>query len=466
MSDFDLSPKPASLMKEAKALSGQADTMEKSVDQERQGLFSQQDAELARRKTEREQMTKKQVGVMEDMKNVPVPKTDMPNPDLGPMIDQKKTQTLAFGLIALSLAGAGGKHWGMASAAMDGMLKGFREGSVAKYQEERNKFEREMRVAKEKQAQALDAYQKVLDDKKLTLNQMMVELSAQAAGNQDWDINMAAKQKNLDAIVKSIDSKRRQSDALMNNAVHVQAGLDNRAAMLAARDNAKQEKGWKLYQDGSGTQFRVNEGAALVQKKVNGEWHDTDTLPPNATHIGSNVAMKDTVRSQLVEGAASNALNRLKEADKFGGDQNLRASPFFGAHSDGVLSNLTQGVGRSALPTSQKNKDSLIAGIVDESIPVFTGGLRSSDSFRQFVISQVPRSPGDDAESTKEKWRIFRENVSGQRNAFRNKFLSSPDMQDPSDRPKAGGSSPATPTSPKGVVTLDAYLQSLEGQGH
>ena len=468
MSDFDLSPpKPAALMKEAQRLSGQADTMEKDETQQRQSLFAQQDAELARRKTERDEMTKKQVGALEDMKKVEPPKTEMPNPELGPVIDPQKTKTLAFGLIALSLIGSRGKNWGMAAASMDGMLRGFKEGSLEKYQEARNKFEREMRIAKEKQAQAMESYQKILDNKKLTLNQMMVEISAQAASNQDWDINMAAKQKNLDAIYKSIDSKRRQADSLVTHAVQFQTAADTRAMMMAAKQAASSEKGWKLYQDGSGNQYRVNEGAALVQKKVNGVWQDSDTLPPNATHIGSNVALKDTVRTNLVQGAASNALNRLKEADKYGGDQNLSASPFFGVHSDGVLSNITQGVGRSALSTTQKNKDSLIAGIVDESIPVFTGGLRSSDSFRQFVISQVPRRPGDNAETTKEKWRIFRENISGQRDAFRNKFLSDPQMQDPKDRPTAGSSTATTqsPTSTKGVITLEEYLKSQEGQG-
>lgn len=222
----------------------------------------------------------------------------------------------------------------------------------------------------------------------------------------------------------------------------------------AATAPTSPQKGWKMFTDQGGVNYRVNENAGVVQKKSGSAWEDVNELPAGATHIGSTIGVKDNVRTSLVLGAAGNALARMGEAEqRFGGLGNLRASPYFGVHKGGVLANTGMQIGRAAtLSTEQRNKDSFVAGVVDEAVPVFTGGLRSSDSFRQFLISQVPSAIGDNDESTAVKWDIFKKNISGQSNAFRNKFMTTPEFwgagvtskdfsatPQPSAAPKAGG---------------------------
>lgn len=191
------------------------------------------------------------------------------------------------------------------------------------------------------------------------------------------------------------------------------------------------DKGWSMYQGPGGTGvYRVNPNAGIMQTKSGDGWQDINALPAGASRMGSDIGIKDSVRTNMVQGAAGNVLRQM---DSFGKDaagndliSQLRASPEIGVHPDGYIGNVIQGVRRASMSDDQKNADTKIAGIIDEAIPVLTGGLRSSDSFRSFLLSQVPRSLGDDDNTAAQKWQVLRDNINGTSNAFRSRFASDP----------------------------------------
>lgn len=139
----------------------------------------------------------------------------------------------------------------------------------------------------------------------------------------------------------------------------------------------------------------------------------------------SRVGVTNVVRQNIVRAGVRNSLARLDEVvKKF---PNLNTSMFFGAHDEGPVTRGLYGAGRSQMSSEQKQADAGWASVVDEAIPVFTGGLRGSDAFRRFLIGQVP-GPGDDAGSRTEKVRLLRANIQGTSHAFFDRFAADPSM--------------------------------------
>jgi hypothetical protein len=144
------------------------------------------------------------------------------------------------------------------------------------------------------------------------------------------------------------------------------------------------------------------------------------------------------VRESIVKAGVTNAIARLNEIDKLG---DVATSSFFGTHGENPLTRGAYGAGKAMQTKGQQEADAKWASMIDEAIPVFTGGLRGSDAFRRFLIEQAP-GPGDKPETIREKKRLFRQNIEGTSKAFFNKYSSDPSMWAPgvtADQVKGGG---------------------------
>lgn len=149
------------------------------------------------------------------------------------------------------------------------------------------------------------------------------------------------------------------------------------------------------------------------------------------------------VRSNLVKSGVQNSLARLSEIEK--NFPNTNTSAFFGSHGDNPATRALYGAGRTMQSSDQKKADAAWASMIDEAIPVFTGGLRGSDAFRRFLIEQAP-GPGDDKASRAEKIRLLKENINGTNKAFFEKFKSDPQMWASGTKPddvQGGGAAPS-----------------------
>lgn len=248
MSDFldTMKPSPATLTRESGALMRESQALGARADAGIEKLGAERTAEMERRKGERgadSQEYNRRIGDLQTATLAP-PHTDMPSADLGPPLDPEKTQQLAFGLFAMSLVGAaaGRKHWGEATAALDGLLQGFRAGSEEQIKEHKAKFEREFRLAKEKQAEAVSVYQGILKSKELSLNQQAELIRVHSAANQDWEMNQHARERDFEKMYTRMDHMRTAADRLQQQAVTLQDRIDARAEKRADKAEAAAQK--------------------------------------------------------------------------------------------------------------------------------------------------------------------------------------------------------------------------------
>lgn len=155
------------------------------------------------------------------------------------------------------------------------------------------------------------------------------------------------------------------------------------------------------------------------------------------------------VRSNIVKSGVKNAIDRLNEIDKLG---DVSTSSFFGQHGDNPLTRGAYGAAKGMQSKGQQDADAKWASMIDEAIPVFTGGLRGSDAFRRFLIEQAP-GPGDKPETIREKKRLFRQNIEGTSKAFFNKYSNDPTFWGPGVTPEQakGGAAPQQGALPGGI---------------
>lgn len=166
----------------------------------------------------------------------------MPNPDLGPILDAKQYGQFAYSMLTLSLIGAigGRKHWNGAAAALDGALKGYREGNMAVVREKKDEFEREFRTAQAKQREADRKYEDIIKSKTLTLNQKAEMIRIHAVEHQDWALESDARRKDYDAMWRRVDQYTARASQMQSKADALQDKKEARAAKAAGADAGNQ----------------------------------------------------------------------------------------------------------------------------------------------------------------------------------------------------------------------------------
>lgn len=178
------------------------------------------------------------------------------------------------------------------------------------------------------------------------------------------------------------------------------------------------------------TRLTFADGRQEYRDPKTGKPIDPDTIEGMTAKEGSGakISISSAQRQNLVKGGATNSLKLLSQIrQEF---PNETTSSFFGQSAENPLTRSMYGAGRGMQSTKQQQVDATYAGLIDEAIPVFTGGLRGSDAFRRFLIEQVP-GPGDKPETVKRKQKIFEQNVQGTNKAFFNHFITDKDMWGP-----------------------------------
>lgn len=125
-----------------------------------------------------------------------------------------------------------------------------------------------------------------------------------------------------------------------------------------------------------------------------------------------------TVRANLVLGAANNALDRLKEIETKYPNENV--SLLLQSHSEGLVGAGAESLYRRTQSDKQLAVDQSWRNLITEAIPVLTGGLRGSDSFRRFLIQESPLS-GTSTGARTEGRRMLKANIEGMKAIFENK---------------------------------------------
>lgn len=256
-----------------------------------------------------------------------------------------------------------------------------------------------------------------------------------------------ASQQRADTGVRAEDRRRDQGDQNLQIKRDKETRLRQQAAAAAGGAGSLQKTEF-LYPKGDNGQPDTTKppigvrGITKSGKIINLDAEGNQTAGQQGDPAPAKGSQKDTVRGNLVEGSAHNAINRLNEIRKLypGGT----TSVLFGTSGDGPVSRGAHGLVRGAQNEKTQDIDAKWASFIDEAIPVFTGGLRGSDAFRRFLIEQAP-GPGTKPGVVAEKMRLFEENIKGTQKAFANKFKTDPSMWAPGvtkDQVNSGGAAP------------------------
>jgi hypothetical protein len=190
--------------------SQQANQRQSALDTQRSQSAAAQDATLA----PMEAAASTQIGDLSAMQ--PPKKADLPAYQPKPLVDPQEYQKVSWGLIGMALIGgiASKGNWMGVSASLNGALKGFLDGNheraAQEYQDYKTQFERAKAKSEAEQKEFAD----ILQNRRLTINNMLTQIKITAAKYGRDDVRMEAEQKSIDGIwrrVEAMDDSIRKS---------------------------------------------------------------------------------------------------------------------------------------------------------------------------------------------------------------------------------------------------------------
>lgn len=155
--------------------------------------------------------------------------TPLPEYKPKPIVDAKDYQQLSWSLLGMALIGGAVSkgNWLGVSATLNGALKGYLEGNQAKAQKAMEDYQTQFKSAQAHDEQAQKEFERILQDKSLSINSMLSQLKIAAAKYDRQDIRFAAEQKSIDAIWKQVDASR-------NSLAQMESRNDNVMAQVKA----------------------------------------------------------------------------------------------------------------------------------------------------------------------------------------------------------------------------------------
>lgn len=320
-----------------------------------------------------------------------------------PKIDAKEmSDTLA---LITGLAAIGGAFTRQPlTAALNSFsqgVHGYVQGKQDVFQNSLKEFQANLTKAKSDNDATWKKYEAARSKYGTDIQGLQTEAGLIAAETQNPIDMELAKRGDLVSLMKLRETANNNFDKVMGNVLKIQEQAQSHKDATAAREEAAADRR-------TATQLAHEDRLAIA-----GMQHQ-DRQSAQASKAGGAAG---NTRNSLVKAGATNALNRMSELKTAGDGAYPTASVMFGQHGDGVVSGMTHAAGQAMLSTEQQKIDADYASLVDESIPVFTGGLRGSDAFRKFLMGQLPRQ-GDDPETANEKMRLFEANINGTLNTF------------------------------------------------
>lgn len=240
MSDDILDPTPAplkatpnALMSRSQSLTRQADEARGRAREKQDDLSGERDQAYGDHKTKRDSLAAKALESSADLASATAAgpgKAALPNPDLGPSMNQDQTRNFLFGILGMALVGAKGgrENFKLSLAAMNGYAKGLHEGNLDEVKQKQAEFKREFDIAMEKQTQMNDKYRGIIDSRKMSLNAQMTAIAVEAKAYGDEVTYQKAKQGDIDGIWKQVNQSENAADKLIAQAGKMQADLDKR----------------------------------------------------------------------------------------------------------------------------------------------------------------------------------------------------------------------------------------------
>jgi hypothetical protein len=165
----------------------------------------------------------------------PGPAQTPPTPNQ-PLVDPNQYSKFSAALVAMAfVAGSKSKgNWLGVSSSLNGALKGYLEGNEQKASESWKRYQADYDKAIEKHKEQEQDYAQTINNKKLSINQMLTELQWKAAKYDDQYALTLARQKRIDDLYKTVFGMARQREQLDLQAKSIDSAVEKRAAEIAA----------------------------------------------------------------------------------------------------------------------------------------------------------------------------------------------------------------------------------------
>lgn len=246
------------------------DTQSGSLASQQQGIAQQQMKNAQERGVAQQPVTDKMNAAID--KPIPEYKSQpLPEYKPQPIVDPKQFQD--FGSMLLAMAAIGGAaskgNWLGVSSALNGSMQGYLDGRHELADKDYKDYQTKFQAAVQKDNQALKEYQNVLQNRKLSLGEMFTQFQIVGAKYDQQDAVMAARQKNLDAMWKAVESRRGALERLQMQ----HETLDSRLQQSRESNETRKEIARMAHPEAqsSGGGFQGKNGeimAALAEKGV------------------------------------------------------------------------------------------------------------------------------------------------------------------------------------------------------
>ncbi len=220
------------------------------------------------------------------------------------------------------------RHMTNALAAMQGSIEGYNEGSRQKFDQNMKIWEAENKKTIESNKQAMDHYRDILENRKLNMDQMSVELQIAAATYDDKAMAEAARSKNTLVIAQLYD---KQAQSLSQ--------FEKSATSLAKQHADAKQREWetqaKQYADSPA-------GLAVANAMVQGRY----PLPPTSQRTGFEGARNVAIRDKAFELAAEQGV--VLDAATYGAHQVETKTPKMVERQQALIPGRVQAAGETA----------------------------------------------------------------------------------------------------------------------
>jgi hypothetical protein len=315
-------PAEAPLLKDIAADRNEAATRQTALDAERQTSSTEREGVLQ----PMEAGVNKEIASLGTLK--PPPVTPLPEWKPQPLIDSKDYQQLSMGLIGMSLiAGIASRgNWMGVSSTLNGALKGYYDGNQEAAERRYKDYQTQFKEAQQKSQQQQKEFEDILQNKRLSINDMLTQIKIAAAKYGRDDVRMEAEQKSIDGVWKRVETMDATLARLSDMDQRQQAGFDamfkrDQQRLKGASADLDENGQWVTEQMALGGNFKPlhelqsrfgGEMAAQMYNAIGAQLKANGQDPRTLTESQLNLLVQKTAQSQATN--REQAVGRLTES--------------------------------------------------------------------------------------------------------------------------------------------------------
>jgi hypothetical protein len=259
-------PQIDQLLKDKQRDVSQATVRQAALDKTRTDTAAAEDKELA----PLEAKTSSAITDLQAAEAKPPPAFDPPKFEPKPLIDGKDFQGLSMGLIAMALVGgvASKGNWMGVASTLNGALKGYYDGNKERAEREWQNYKTQFDAAKAKSESEQKEFADILQNRRLTINEMFSQMRIAAAKYGREDIRAAAEQKSIDQLWQRVQAADTTLAQISDKDQRQRAGLDATLNRQTAAEKALDDKGeWFVQQTALGGNMKY---VQMLQSRFGG----------------------------------------------------------------------------------------------------------------------------------------------------------------------------------------------------